>query len=225
MAKIKNRYASLQADTPNIEKLLDKAYSSYDELIALRERVAAAGVQMDALPENFILQAFALLGDHQRAEIISLVSPYLPIISGKGFTADANRIDEISTPELRFYAQIADLFEDILDISQRFAAGMAALQQGAVSIGRAIIQCADDASGFFGQKMRIRARIYNAEWLLVRVDPIFGYAERLQRIDADTQITIPLPCDEGNVEIAAMTSSGRVSMHTIRVSIQNETIV
>lgn len=224
MAK-KNHYEPLTTVTPNIEKLLDKAYRSYDNLVALRERVAGAGVQMDVLPENLILQAFSLLGDHQRSDVINRVSPYLSLISGKGFIVDANRIEGISTPELRFYAQIAHLLEDLLDTTQRFAAGLAVLQQGVVSIGGPVIRCAKKASGLFGQEMSIRAHIYDAEWLLIRVDPIFGYAERLQRITADTPIIIELPCDEGKVEICAMTASGRVSMHTLTLSIQNEAII
>jgi hypothetical protein len=225
MTKIKSRYESLKADSPNIEKLLGKAHSSYDGLVILRGRVAAAGVQMNMLPEDFILKAFALLGDHQREDVINRVSPYLALLSGKGFIVDANRIEGISTPELRFYSQIAHLLEDLLDITERFDAGIAALQQGAVSIGGPIIQCAREASGLFGQEMRIRAHIHDAEWLLIRIDPIFGFTDRLQRIAADTPIEIELPCDDGKVEICAMTASGRVSMHSLRLSNQTEAII
>jgi hypothetical protein len=225
MAKIKNRYESLKAEAPSIEKLLDSAYRSYESLLALNERVAGAGIQMDVLPENSILQAYALLGDHDRSEVINRISPYLSLLSGKGFIVDANRIEGISTPELRFYAQIAHLLEDLLDITERFDAGIAALQQGAVSIGGPIIQCARKFSALFGQVLRIRAHIHDAEWLLIRIDPIFGFTDRLQRIATDTPIEIELPCDDGKVEICAMTASGRVSMHTLRLSIQTEAII
>jgi hypothetical protein len=225
MAKIKNRYEFIKVGAPIIEELLNKAYSSFDNLVALRERVAAAGVQMEMLPENSILQAFALLGDHDRSEVINRVNPYLSLISGKGFIVDANRIDGISTAELRFYAQIAHLLENLLDITQRFDAGIAALQQGATSIGGPIIQCAHEASGLFGQEMRIRFHIHDGAWLLVRADPIFGFADNLLRITEDTPIEIILPCDDGNVTIAAMTAAGRVRVHTLHLSIQTEVII
>ncbi len=225
MTKIKSRYESLKADAPHIEKLLGKAHSSYDGLVVLRERVAAAGVQMNMLPEDFILKAFALLGDHQRTDVIDRVNPYLALLSGKGFIVDANRIEGISTAELRFYAQIAHLIEGLLDITQRIAAGIAALKHGAVSIGGPIIQCAYEASGIYGTKMYIFAHIHDAEWLLIRADSIFGFTDRLQRIAADAPIEIELPCDDGNIEICAMTASGRVSMHTLRLSIQTEAIL
>jgi hypothetical protein len=211
------------ANALRIEALLQEAYANYADLRALRDHVAAAGIQIDALPNDRVLHAFCLLFDHHRQALLARLSPYLPILAGKGLIADTAGF--LSTPVVRFYVAISHLLEDLLDVSQRFASGLEAAQDAGPQVAMPVIRCASEASGFFGQEVRIRAHILGAEWLLVRPDPIFGLAETLLHVKADCPITIPLPCDEGDLLIAAMDASGKVSAHTLCLSLLREASV
>lgn len=205
------------AAAPKVETLLRQAHAAYGQLQALRQRVVSSGVPNDALPYDHELQAFCLLFDYDREQLINRVAPLTPTLAAKNLIADANA-QTLSTPMLRFAAQIEHLLDDVQDLALRFEAGIVSARK-ADSIHGPSISCATQAVGRFGQELRIGVHVEGAEWLLLRPAPIFGLLETSLAIDANFSGTIPLPCDDGEVLIAAMARSGVVNVHTLSVSI------
>jgi hypothetical protein len=207
---------------PKIEALLKEAYLSYNDLQTLRNRISSHGISMDALPGDIELQAFSLLGNHQRMELSNRIAPHLSILAGKGLIDEA-KAESMTSPVLRFYCHIAPLLDDLLDISQRFMAGIEALDAGGSATGGPVIRCALRADGLLGQEMRVRVHIFGGQWLWVRPDPVFGLAETLLPISVDcAPVEFRVPCDQGSILIAGMTSLGDVSIHRLHLTIMQE---
>lgn len=213
-------------EKPIIEGLLQDAYTSFEQLRTLRARVASSGIDLDVLPDDVALRAFALLGNHDRNAVAMKASPHLTLLMGKGLIENSF-IDTLSTPMLRFFAHIDQFLDGLLDISQRIEAGIASWKVGERTVGSPVIRCADKVSGFYSPEIKsLAAYVSGAEWLLVRPDPIFGLAETLLRVNADGLVKIisgaensrKIHCDDGMLLLAAMAASGSVTVHAIQVT-------
>ncbi|MGH9801966.1 MAG: hypothetical protein ACRD82_16515 [Blastocatellia bacterium] len=215
------KYKQREARKPLIETLLQQVHDSFNRLRTLRSRVAVSGIDIDSLPDDVALKAFAILGNHDRAVVVDRISAHLALLAAKGLIASTDTA-RLPTPVLRFYAQIEYLLDGVLDISQRIEAGIDAWRNGHQTTDGPAIRCASSASGLYSQELRLKIHVLGAEWLLVRPEPIFGVAETLLRIDEDYQATVPLSCVEGDILIAAMAASGRVSVYTLTLSILRE---
>lgn len=202
-----------------IEKLLQMAYSDFERLRALRDKVASSGISMDILPDDVVLKAFVLLGDHDRINISDQVAPHLGLLIDKGLIFDKDRL--LTTPALRFFAHIDHLLDELIDVSQLMESGITSWRADDGMMGKPIIDCATQFAAFYGQNITLKIRVIGAEWLLVRPAENFWLPDWFLPVTEDCAVTIPpIRCDDGEVLIAAMTSTGQVNVKTIALSIK-----
>lgn len=203
-----------------IENLLQTAHSEFEGLRALRKKVASSGISMDILPDDVVLKAFVLLGDHDRINISDQVAQHMNLLMDKGLIFDKD-IRLLTTPALRFFAHIDHLLDELIDVSQLMEAGITSWSADDGMIDKPIIDCATQFAAFYGQNIALKIRVIGAEWLLVRPAENFWLPDWFLRVTEDCAVTIPpIRCDDGEVLIAAMTSTGQVSVKTIALSIK-----
>jgi hypothetical protein len=205
---------------PVLETLLQTAHEILPQLNTIRARVISAGIAADNLPGDLELQAFVLLGDHERHAQLALIAPHAGVMFGKGLIDDSD-INRLPTPIVRFFEHAEPWFESMLDIAQRFESGVAAWQAGFRSVSAPVIVGPEKYSAIWGQELHLHFEVSNAEWLLVRADSIFGLSETtLPLACAGTvPVTVSIPCDNGNVAVIAMSSTGDVTIHTVQISL------
>ncbi len=204
---------------PLVERLLRDANSALADLSRLRRTVMAGGLSAEQLPGDVEMQSFALLGESGRAAIEQMVVPHLALLVGKGLLRDVD-ITRVPAPTLRFFATVAPLLVGVLGVAQRMQAGIEAIRDGGAAQGLGpAIRCAHRASGFLGQTLIVQAQLSGAAWALVRPDAVFDQRENLVRVEENVTLRFEVPCDEGEVLLAAMDHMGNVSVHELRISL------
>ena len=209
---------------PVIEHTLEDAFTHLDELRALYRVAIAAGIAKSSVPGEVELQCFALLGDMQRNELIADVSRQTSVLIAKGFLTSAD-LRSVSTPKLRMIAVMAPMVHNAHGVSQRIQQGMErVLARGALQSTGPRIRCPRKAEGIWGQMRHIRLHVQDAAWVLIRPDDTYNLRETLFAVEPDVVVNFQVPCDEGQVTIAAMDVTGGVSVQLLSVSTREETI-
>lgn len=86
--------------TPRIDTLLNEAHAALAELEAVRLHLLQRGLAQDDLPAQRNLQAYALLGDHDRAAVIAGVEGHWAELFDRALVS-SERPQGVSTPLLR----------------------------------------------------------------------------------------------------------------------------
>ena len=88
---------------PHIETLLAAAHRDRDVLQERRGALLRSGIDSDHLPDELVLMAFALLGDHERDKLLEQVRAHWSELQSKGLAYGT--IDDAATTELRLLAR------------------------------------------------------------------------------------------------------------------------
>lgn len=218
----KRRSSVRVSRSPRIEQLLAQAHANLAELRRVRGLVAAAGVPSAALPGDSELQAFALMGNHHRAEVECRAADSLALLRNRGLLRAAD-VREVATPVLRLCATIAPLLQNVLSVAQRVEQGIRRCREPVSSAADGPrIRCARHVLAQWGQALLVNAEVIGARWLLVRPDAAFQQRETLMHIDSHALVRFEISCEEGVVLIAAMDDLGNVGIHELMVGIERE---
>lgn len=193
------------------DALLDDAHRDYAALRDRREALIRFGIGSDHLPNEVTLMAFALLGDHDRADVAADLETHWESLQSKGLVRGA--IADLPTPELRLLAHVQPLTDGIEDVWQRL--------QGAAQVPEAphgVLRCASRVQGLWGQLARLHFSAKDAAYVLISSDPIFGLQPALLAADRSGQCAgcFSFPVDDGEIRLTLLQRSGDVFRHSVR---------
>lgn len=214
---------------PAIERLLQQAHADLAQLNVLRDRFNGFGFSDDQLPNAIQLMAFAVMGDHSRAELIEDIGESIRAFTDKGLLLEAEAdATALSTPQLRFLCTICPWLSVAEDLLVRLAA--AATTPGTPAAGERIVT-APAALSLSAYGVEEDIEIVVRDVLRVAVLPLVvagepeglpmvgecGAGSTLLRI----QVTFPIRAiaDRGELILVLMDLQGGLSRHRIPVRV------
>ena len=97
---------------PRIEALLRDAHTAEKQLRTALGKLLTFGVAADDLPNHRDIFGLALLGDHERAEVVSQLRSHWPALQERGLVAELSP-DDVPTPLLRLLVYTVNHLEEI----------------------------------------------------------------------------------------------------------------
>ncbi|KPF84175.1 hypothetical protein IP70_16670 [alpha proteobacterium AAP38] len=202
----------LDLTSPRIEHLLAAAHQVLPRLRQRREVLIRAGVNREMLPSDHDLRAIALLGDHDRDDMVERLRSAWPNVLAQGLASGA--LVAQPTPLIRLMVQSLPLTAAIDTIWNRFQ--HADGQVRAADPGT--IDCAAHVSGHWGQMARVHFRIPDVVHMLIRPDSIFATQPALIAADPTGWCagSLSVPIDNGGVSLTWLTRDGAMLRHIVR---------
>lgn len=200
---------------PLIEALLVSAHRDLDLLQERRGALLRSGIDNDHLPDELVLMAFVLLGDHGRDKLLGQVRAHWSGLQSKGLAHGA--IDDAATAELRLLAHALPHTEVIGNVWQRL--------QDAEQVPeppRGILRCATRVKGLWGQLARLHFSAQNVQHMLIAPDTIFGLHPALVAAEPSGHMAgaLDFPIDNGAITISLLHRSGEVFRHVVQAMVE-----
>jgi len=204
-----------QAEIPKVELLLASAHQASVVLRKRREVLVRSGIDKDYLGTETVLMAFALLGDHDRDELVSAVRPHWGLLQSKGLVYGP--FEKAPTPELRLLAHILPHAKAIVSVWEQIRA-VADAPAPPVDVW----QSASSVRGLWGRKACVRFRACNVDHVFIEPDPVFGFQPAFLSLDPDVTSTgsFAFPIDNGAIAIRMRDRDGTIYRHVLSVSVE-----
>ena len=200
---------------PHIETLLAAAHRDRDVLQERRGALLRSGIDSDHLPDELVLMAFALLGDHERDKLLEQVRAHWSELQSKGLAYGT--IDDAATTELRLLAHALPHTEAISNVWQRL--------QDAEQVPEpphGILRCATRVRGLWGQLARLHFAAQDVQHMLIAPDTVFGLHPALVAAEPSGHMAgaFAFPIDNGAITISLLHRSGEVLRHVVQVMVE-----
>lgn len=213
--EVRTMKTSAETMPPRIETLLVSAYQDLDVLRERRGALLRSGVDNDHLPDELVLMAFALLGDHERVKLLDQVRTHWSDLQSKGLAQGA--IDVAATAELRLLAHalphtkvIGNVWERLKDAKQ------------ATEPPHGILRCATRVRGLWGQLARLHFSAQDVQHMVIAPDRIFGLQPALITAEPGRRLAgnFVIPIDNGEIAITLLHRSGEVFRHVVQAMVE-----
>ena len=209
----------MQTDTtnspPSVEALLNEAHRNRNSLYERRRMLGMRGIDLNHLPDDISLMAFALLGDHEREPLVAELRGEWPDLQTKGLVSGS--INAMSTAELRLFIHALEHLETISSVWQQLRNADTAVEPPTV-----VWDSKRQLNGFWGQPLGLVFWAQNVSHLLIEHDPVFGIQPALMVLDPDLghSGSFQVPIDNGLITVSLMHRSGDVYRLSISVHIE-----
>lgn len=198
--------------TPRVEPLIAAAHRDLVTLRQRREALLRSGIDSDHLPDQVMLMAFALLGDHERERLLRGLRGHWAALQSKGLVYGS--IEVATTPELRLMEQVREHADAIGPVWDQLRQADSAPEPP-----RGVWRSAKRVRGLWGQLARLHFTMDKVRHLLIEPDPVFGLQPTLVAADPQAHHTglFEFPIDNGTIRITLLHDSGEVYRHLIVV--------
>ena len=201
-----------QPQPPRVETLLNAAYRDRAALRIQRTLLVRVGVGDEHLPDETVMTAFALLGDHGRADLVKELRADWPRLQAGGVVQGS--LDDAPTPTLRMVLLALDMIGGLDDILRQLA-----------DVGEApeappeVLRCSDHVQGLWGQEAHFYFSAHDAAYVRIGPDRVFGLQPALVAADETGWIegSFVFPIDNGVITISVMRRDGEVFRKIVRV--------
>ncbi|MGH8598323.1 MAG: hypothetical protein ACREXT_16850 [Gammaproteobacteria bacterium] len=200
---------------PRIETLLLAAHRDRDALLKRRNALAIRGIDRDHLPDDVVVMAFALLGDHERDRLIAQLKNHWDALQSRGLAYGA--INSATTAELRLLEHVREHVMAIGTVLHQLRETAAALPPPREIWRRTEPQC-----GIWGQMTQIDFSVQGASHLLIDPDPIFGLQHAVLAANPEHLYSgsFHVPIDNGDITISLLYRSGEIYRDVVRIAVE-----
>jgi hypothetical protein len=204
-----------QGKPPRIEELLIEARHSLDVLMERRSTIARSGVDVDHLPDDSSLKAFALLGNHEREDLLDYVREHWPRLISRGLARGP--ISTSMTAELRLLAHVLPHCGDVADVWQRLES---AEPKPEPPMG--VLRCPVSIRGAWGRRVELHFVLQHCQHALIAPDPIFCLQPALVAADPSVRYAgkFEFPIERGVITISVMHRDGTVYRKLVEVWVE-----
>lgn len=198
------------------EGLLHQAHRNYDELRAVRARLQLQGVADHELPGQPVLQAFALLGDHERTQVLAQVRPHWQALVDRGVVR--GQAQDLVTPHLRLLLAAQPAMANLATVQARLRA------PAALPANPTQLRCANEVSGLrWGQRINLHFVASGVEYLLIEPSRELRHAPVLLNLGGGIHHRqLVLPGRAGQVVFSLVDGSGQVFRHTLVMRLNHD---
>lgn len=197
-----------------VEDLLATAHESLSRLLKQRALLQRRGIPRGGLPDDEILGAFALLGDHEADNLREALTTHWPALRAKGLVQGA--LAGTPAPELRLISCVLEYTATLRPLLDRLQ-DPEAIHAPAPPSG--VFQCARAIRGLRGQAARIHFLANEVDYLLIAPEnpTVFGCRPTLVAAEPFGQARgiIQLPIDSGVVNVTLLHNTGKLYRHRI----------
>lgn len=208
--------APRRAPRPRVEDLLDAAHAACALLYDRRELLGRIGIDAEYLPDDLVLRAFALLGDHERGGLLAKLGMDWEKLRRRGLVRGA--IADTTTPELRLLAHVLPLTEHLDDVSLR-------LQEARLApvAPHGVLRCASRVCGKWGQPARLHFAAVDVDYLSIAPDAVFALQPALLAADGSGACSgsFVFPIDDGAITFTLLLRSGEIVRHVVLVTTES----
>ena len=207
--------AGEQQAVPCVEARLEAAHRDLALLRSRQQALVRVGLEADHLPDDLTLMAFALLGEHGRAELLGQLESQWNDLQTKGLVHGA--IEQAPTALLRLVAHALPLTAAIDDILHRL--------ENALDVPEpphGVLRCATRVRGLWGQRARLHFSARDVHYALISPDPVFGLQPALIAAEPAGWCsgTIDFPIDKGAIAISLLQRSGELFRHVVHSAVE-----
>lgn len=204
-----------EQDMASAASRLNRIYVDLRLLQEFQSKLLNIGLRQDDLPLQSELQAFVLLGDHDKDELLKAAQPVLSQLAGKGLLMPHAGI--VCTPALRLFIHIEPLLDVVESLWERL--GTKAEIEPATADN---LHCRpDQVIGLWGQQKWVDFAARDVTHVLVQPDTVFTINPALLIADSDNRCAgrFQIPVDMGGVTLTLALSNGELRRHRIAVQI------
>lgn len=201
--------------SPRIEELLAEASHSVNVLTERRETIVRSGVDPDHLPDDMALKAFALLGDHERDDLLDYVRDHWPSLLSRGLARGS--ITSSVTAELRLLAHVLPHCEDVADIWQRLES-----VESMPEPPMGVLRCPTRVRGAWGRRVDLHFVLQHCQHALITPEPFFCLQPALVAADPNLRYAgrFQFPIENGFITITVLHRDGNVYRKLVEVSVE-----
>lgn len=192
------------SSAPLVEQMLSAAHEHFAQLQVRRQELAREGVDQHHLPDDGALEAFAMLGNHDRGSIIAGLDDVWQALRGRGLACGS--MARASTPELRLLAHMRSFIWTIPPIELRLRRAEK-LEQPTAELWH----CPELVRGDLGQMARVHFTSHDPglRYLLIDPDPTLRAQPILWEWPPATG-WFALPVNRGSVRLTLLYRDGRM---------------
>ncbi|MBP6119948.1 MAG: hypothetical protein KAZ37_00040 [Rhodocyclaceae bacterium] len=199
---------------PRIEALLRDAHTAEKQLRTALGKLLTFGVAADDLPNHRDIFGLALLGDHERAEVVSQLRSHWPALQERGLVAELSP-DDVPTPLLRLLVYTVNHLEEIPSLLD------ALLVDAAPTPAPEMFEAPEQIRGvYWGQRLSILFSANDTEAIRIHADEVLGFSPVLLRsIDGKVRGEIDVLADTGRFTFTLLSRSGTVFQHILNITV------
>lgn len=199
-------------EQPRVEALLHQAHAAEMQLQMESRRLLTRGMAADDLPDGRALRALALLGDHERADVLEQLRNGWACLEERGLVVDPPEV--VPTPLLRLLAYTLDHLDEIPPLLEALDV------DDAPQPVQGMFQCPEHIRGvYWGQPLSIHFLGQGVEAVRIQADEVFDLEPVLVRaaeghLSADCEVL----ADSGRITFTLIASAGGVFQHVLTVT-------
>lgn len=192
---------------------LKAVYENWKVLQRYRTLLRNVGLTQEDLPDDVSMQAFALLGVHDRHAVEAEFGRIRSAIDSKGLVP---LIEPIPTPLMRLMLHVAPLWDSVQSLWDRLKDSEQAPQTSPEHL-----RCVSRVRGMWGQQARVHFAVWDTAHVLIRPAPVFGTQPTMLTVARDGRCngSFTIPIDDGAVTLTLALRNGDLRCHHIDVSI------
>lgn len=202
-----------QEQTNQSNALFTAAHDNWNLLQSYRLKLRNVGLREEDLPDSISVQAFALLGEHEKHIVEAKVSSLRSALDAMGLLPAAA---SITTPVMRLMLHVAPLLTSLESLWSRL---MNTEQVDDASLAQ--LRCVSRVRGLWGQRARVHFAAVDTAHVLIRPGVVFSTEPAILTAGSDgrCQGSFTIPIDEGTVTLTLALRNGEMRRHRIAVSI------
>lgn len=200
-------------EQPIIEVLLHQAHAAEMQLQIASRRLLTRGMAAEDLPDDSALRALALLGDHERANVLKQLRSGWAALQERGLVTDCLP-DDVATPMLRLLAYTLEHLDEIPPLLEALDVDEAPKPD------QGMFQCPEKICGvYWGQPLSIRFSAQGIDAIRIQADAVFDLEPVLVRA-TDGQLSggCEVLADSGRITFNMSASAGGVFQHILAIT-------